>query len=340
MTTVDKKAAFLREVLGADGAEALLKAVRRNGALDAVLMPRAILSWTMTAASWGYEGHIPGLEGSVATFRKSETPGLFSGQLGAIQFTETTLYRLAAHVAVALQAEPGPIDKQLRDLDIARLGKSIDVLAKAQLLASNVKPRVMSDHGDFEVLHAGLGTKPYLLRRKSDQRVLIDQVPTLADAQKLAEEQVAKTPPPQVPPTPELDKVELPGMTAKPREALAPIAPEQPRTQPKQKAPELPSADGKGPGVKAPPRTPEKIPSTEVKPPTMKIGKTEAHSQRCQLCREVQFSAPGRFSGCLCLRALAHDVLVKSDGPRYELTFGASWDEDARSALFEVLRLG
>lgn len=336
MTTTDKKTAFLREVLGADGAEALLKAVRRSPQLDAVLVPRAILSWTMSAASWGYQGHIPGVAGSAVTFKKSETPGLFSGSLNAygmtVSFSDSTLYRLAAHVSEVLQAAPSPTDKRLRNLDIARLGKSIDVLVKAQLLADNVKPRVMSQHGDIEVMHNGVGTKPYLLRRMSDQRVLIDQLPTLADAQKLADEQGGVKNPAMAPPAAPMDKVELPGQTAKPRKPEAPQEPAAPAKQPVQQRPEMPSADAKGPGVKAPPRTPEKIPS-------LKIGKSEAHSHRCGICQEPQFSA-GRFTGCMCFRALAHDVLVKTEGPRYELTFGTSWDQDARSALFEVLRLG
>lgn len=321
----DKKSAFLREVLGHEGADALFKAVKRNPQLAEILVPRTILSWTISAANWGYEGVLPGIENSKVSFRKSETtPGLYDGTFSAngmsVAFSDTTLFRLAAHVAIALQAEPGPVDKRLRDLDIARLGKSIDVLAKAQLIADHVKPRVLSQHGDVEVMHNGVGTKPYLLRRQSDQRVILDQIATLEDAQRIAQEQ-------------SVAKIELPGTTAKPREALAPIAPEEPRKQPKQQRPELPSADAKGPGVKAPPRTKDKI-------PPLKIGKSEGHSHRCQLCQQPQFGAPGRFVGCLCFSALAQDVLVKSEPNHYELTFGSSWDEDARSALLEALRLG
>lgn len=333
MTSPDKKTAFLQEVLGPDGAEALLKAVRRSPSLAAVLVPRAILSWTMAAASWGYDGPIPGLMGSSVTFRKAETPGLFNGTIDAsslhVALADTTLYRIAAHVAMALQAEPEPLDKKLRDLDIARLGKSIDALAKAQLLMQHrtgmaAAPQVMSTHGDIEVMHNGVGTKPYLLRRKSDQRMLIDQVPTLEDAQKLAQDAA-------------LGKVELPGQTAKPREALAPIGPAEPAKQPVQKPAEIPRPDAKGPGVKAPPRTKDKVPPVKI--PSLKVGKSEAHSHRCKLCQQPQFGGPGRFVGCLCFSALAQDVLVKTEGPYYELTFGSSWDQDARSALLETLHL-
>jgi len=190
MVADDKKTRFLREVLGPDGAEALFKAVRRSPVLSQVLVPRTIISWTLSASAYGYQGPLPGLTKSFVEFRKSESPGLYSGSLtvgdDTIPFTNTTLYRLAAHVAIALGTEPGAVHADLRDLDLARLGKSIDILTKARLLKAQPAPRIISHHGQLDVIHDPVGTHPFSVRDRVTGRLIIDRLPTLADAQKIA----------------------------------------------------------------------------------------------------------------------------------------------------------
>lgn len=346
MTMNDTSASFLEEALGKAGADALLKAVRRSPALASVLVPRAIIGWAMSAAAWEYQGFLPGRNGYGVAFRKSEKPGLYSGSitdgLNTETFTDATLYRVAAHLAVWLKAEPGPVDAQLKDLDLARLGKSIDTLAKAQLLAQATTPQVVATYGDIDVVHAGLGTHPFMLRRRRDLRVIIDGLDSLADARRLAEDQSRA----DLAPTPDLDKVEPPGSTHKPTAQQGPTPPEAPKMQPRQQRPP-PRGDGKVTRVKAPPRTDADIeglpppPKVDLaKQPQLKVGKAEAHGNRCQLCHQTQFSPDGSLMGCLCFRGLiaAGDVLVKAEEDSYSLTFGASWDEDARAALLEALQ--
>lgn len=333
---------FLHEVLGTAGAQALLKAVTRSPALASVLVPRAIIGWTMSAAAWGYSGEMPGVPNFGITFRKSETLGLYSGEitdgLTTTSFVDSTLYRVAAHVAVALGSEPGPIAAGVKDLDLERLGKSIDTLAKAQLLAQATMPTLMSSHGDIDVFHAGSGATPYSLRRRKDNRVIIDHVPTLADAQKLAAQHSAVV----APPTEPMDKVEPPGQTHKPTPQQGPQGAAAPQMQPRQAQAQTPKADAKGPGVKAPPRTDNTVEGLdkppEVKLPKMKVGKSEAHGSRCGLCQQTQFQPDGSLMGCLCFRAVVADIVVKAEPDHYELTFGPTWDADARAALLEALR--
>ena len=454
-----KSTAFLREVLGDAGAEALLKAVGRSPALASVLVPRAIIGWAISAANWGYEGPVPGQLESLVEFRKSETPGLFSGAItsqlgGTIAFTDTTLYRLAAHLAMAVGVDATP-DPGLRDLDLARLGKSIDALAKAQLLGRATRAQTMSTHGPLEVIHAGVGLRPYFIRRRQDGRMIMNNVESLADAQRIADDvsgikspvmgaethpldkvaldpnlgykishehvpappggmamtkvhahsptgehvgtttlvhqggnlqpmltavdeghqrrgiasamyahaqrQTGKTLIPSSNQTEEgaalwsgtggkfgapMGKVEPPGQTAKPTPQQGPQEPAPPQKQLCQQRPPAKTGDDKPVTVKAPPRTPEKVPSTAVpapsmpstKAPTMKVGKSEAHGQRCRLCHQTQFGPDGGFYGCVCFRAMCSDVLVKAEDDGYQLIFGDTWDEDARAALLEALK--
>lgn len=343
----DRSAAFLEEVLGKDGAAALLKAVQRSPALASVLVPRAIIGWTMAATAWGYSGKLPGTDLEVG-FHKSENPGRYGGSIqdsksnGLYVFNDAPFHRIAAHIAVALEVPEVAPASGLKDLDLARLGKSIDALAKAQLLAQATAPTVMSSHGDLDVIHAGVGQTPYSLRRRKDGRVLVDKIGSLADAQRLADWQMQAHP--EVPGTHPMDKVELPGSTAKPTPQQGPAEALPPQKQPRQQRPPAPAADGKGPGVKAPPRTKEQMPSAQapqvpsVKVPSMKIGKSEAHASACPVCKQLQFGPDGGFYGCLCFRGMCQDVVVKAEADGYELTFGDIWDEDARSALLEALR--
>lgn len=121
---------FLRAILGADGAAAMCTAAERSSALEYALVPRAILAWVGSAPR--YEGEIPGVEGSHLAFRKSESG--FAGVLrvGEVthDFEDRSLAHLGAIVSIALGVPVQPVPEELRDVEIERLGKSIDVLAK------------------------------------------------------------------------------------------------------------------------------------------------------------------------------------------------------------------
>lgn len=124
---------FLSAVLGDAGAAALKKAADRAEGLELALLPRTILAW-MNAAPM-YEGALPGLEDTYVSFSKSETG--FTGSItigeGLYKFENETLFHVAGAIAVSVGFTPGDAAPEaIRNIDIERLGKSIDMLAKAR----------------------------------------------------------------------------------------------------------------------------------------------------------------------------------------------------------------
>lgn len=131
-----RKFNFLKSVLGEDGAVALKKAAERSAELENALVPRAILSWLGISARTDYEGELPGLDNTYLQFKKSED--LYSGSIsiddGIYNFDSATLYHLAASIAVSMGVDSDKVSSDVRDLDLARLGKSIDLLVKARVV--------------------------------------------------------------------------------------------------------------------------------------------------------------------------------------------------------------
>src|ERR1035437_505232 len=147
---------FLRAVLGSDGYEAIAKASQRYPALVQTLVPRTLLSWAALVGQYGYEGQVPGCENTFLEFNKSEP--CYSGALtlgsDTIPFVDASVYRLAAHLAVALDIGDGTPPAEFRGVDLQRLGKSIDLL---------VRSRVVTDHlrkAAFKLPGAGLPRPP------------------------------------------------------------------------------------------------------------------------------------------------------------------------------------
>jgi hypothetical protein len=134
----DRKVQLLVGILGQEGANALRKAVERSRELESVLVPRAILAWLGVAGRKDYAGNVPGVDGTEMRFIKSENG--FTGSVKvdgrSIGFTEAGVFQLASAIAVAIGADQNPDD--IKDIDLFRLGKSIDMLAKAHILANNL----------------------------------------------------------------------------------------------------------------------------------------------------------------------------------------------------------
>lgn len=133
---------FLAGVLGEDGAKALRKAAERSRELENALVPRTILAWLVTASRLNYEGEIPGAPNTYVRFEKSEQGG-YNGSVAygdeVYNFQNASLYHVAGSVALSLGIDADPVDPSLRDADLVRLGKSIDLLAKARLVVDSLK---------------------------------------------------------------------------------------------------------------------------------------------------------------------------------------------------------
>lgn len=126
---------FLASVLGKDGAKAILKAADHSSGLQGAVVPRAIQAW-LNSVKTDFSGPIPGQESSFIQVTKSE--GLYTGtvSIGADVYTlnSSTAAETLAAVAVALDLDKDIEAGSVRDIDLERLGKSLDVLAKAQVL--------------------------------------------------------------------------------------------------------------------------------------------------------------------------------------------------------------
>jgi GNAT superfamily N-acetyltransferase len=186
---------FLEAVLGSDGAKALAKAVDRQPTLAAVIVPRAILSWLDYAASLEYEGGIPSIADSYVQFSKTEKG--FNGAIslgdGLYDFEEASVYHLAASIAVALGVESQPLEADVRDTVLVRLGKSLDTLAKAQILMKELRasstlstPKTIAHYGGYHVEKDPASEKPYSVIHTLSKSTVQDEIETLKDAGQIA----------------------------------------------------------------------------------------------------------------------------------------------------------
>lgn len=186
---------FLSAALGSEGAKALRKAVEREPALEDVLVPRTILGWLSFTAENEYEGQIPGIENSYVQFTKSEQG--FNGSIGfdsgVYSFNNASLYHLAASIALAMGIEPQPLEADVRDAILVKLGRSIDTLAKAQVLTQELKapgalkPQRMTSHGGYHVEHNGGTADPYAIIHTKTLAPVQAGISSLKDAQATAD---------------------------------------------------------------------------------------------------------------------------------------------------------
>jgi hypothetical protein len=185
---------FMAAALGTDGAQALRKAAEREPQLDQILIPRAIVGWLSFTAAHEYEGPIPGIENSYVQFQKSDSG--FSGSItlneGVYSFEQASIYHLAASIAMALGVETGTLDADVRDTVLVKLGKSIDTLAKAQVLMQELKspkvlsPQTITQHGHYHVERDSSSERPYLVVHTLSKSTVQRGIGNLKDAGEIA----------------------------------------------------------------------------------------------------------------------------------------------------------
>ena len=132
----ERKYAFLKAVLGTDGASSLKKAADKYGELEGAIVPRAIMAWLGVVSRGDYEGGLPGVDDSYLDFTKNQD-STYDGSIaigeGVFPFQNASVFHLAASVALSLGAS---LEAQsLKDVDVVKLGKSIDILVKAKYLS-------------------------------------------------------------------------------------------------------------------------------------------------------------------------------------------------------------
>lgn len=118
--------AFLAAVLGPAGAAALAPLAKADAGLASYLPARAALAW-LQVSDHEETFFLPGT-GVPCVLGKTEKG--WDGNLDGIRLENASPTHVAAAILHVLDAAPGKPD--LRDLDLARLGKTVDALAKAQ----------------------------------------------------------------------------------------------------------------------------------------------------------------------------------------------------------------
>lgn len=140
----ERKYSFLKAVLGTDGASSLKKAADKYGELEGAIVPRAIMAWLGLAARSDFEGGLPGVDDSYLDFTKNED-GTYSGSIaigeGIFPFQNANVFHLAASIALSLGASLET--DNLKDVDMVKLGKSIDVLVKAKYVDTEVLAKAL-----------------------------------------------------------------------------------------------------------------------------------------------------------------------------------------------------
>src|SRR5216683_571753 len=139
---MDRRSSFLSSVLGQDSAQALAKVAERCAPLGSALLPRAVVAWVGSVPQ--FEGTIPGIENSYVRFTKSALG--YSGTINIreqnYEFEGATQEHVASAVIVALGLDTAQIAAGAREIDLARLGKSIDLLVRARAATALLKAQV------------------------------------------------------------------------------------------------------------------------------------------------------------------------------------------------------
>lgn len=119
---------FLDSVLGTAGVDALTPLIKASPEIAAYILPRAVVAFINTILP-GIATELP----NCPVFLTKSNLG-YSGvaELNGSEyaFSDADASHVAAVVSIALDAKPGR--PNLKDVDLARLGKTIDALVKAQ----------------------------------------------------------------------------------------------------------------------------------------------------------------------------------------------------------------
>ncbi len=128
---------FLRFIVGNEGTDALNKAINSIPPIGSVVVPRAIVAWLSIISKVGFEGSIPGVPQSFLGLSKTENNSLTGAMTIGDQlytFEGADLLHVAASLGVALGIDLEPVSDNLKNKDLTKLGKSIDLLVKSEFI--------------------------------------------------------------------------------------------------------------------------------------------------------------------------------------------------------------
>lgn len=124
---------FLMSILGADGLQMLTKASESYPSLSSVFFPKAVLSWLDVVQKAEYRGVVPGLDNVQVRFEQNATNLSTPGQSYTFGVQKEDLAKTAAVLLVSFGEDA--IDQDVKQADIGKLAKSLDLLVKSKSLA-------------------------------------------------------------------------------------------------------------------------------------------------------------------------------------------------------------
>lgn len=179
---------FLTAILGDDGAKALEKSIERTPILGNALVPRAILAWIKNIES--FNGAIPGLDNKIE-FKKNE-----SGWTGEIdinshlhKFENVSVLNVVSAISMAIGFNGEYTAEGIRNLDLNKLGKSLDVLVKSKEVIKKSKKKTEDE--DLEKIEAPGKTAAPIAPAAP---IATDQAPAIKPAEKPAVAKMPKAP--------------------------------------------------------------------------------------------------------------------------------------------------
>lgn len=140
---------FLKEVLGDTGYHALNNAINKAPVFKPMILPRTIASWVNIIGNLGYEGEIPGVSNSYFSLKKNENG--YSGALTVnnelVYFNSPNTLQISAAIGSVIGNTPEKIEIQIKPKDLAKIGESIDLLVKTEIIRKARKDSLEKQEG-------------------------------------------------------------------------------------------------------------------------------------------------------------------------------------------------
>lgn len=338
---------FLQNVVGAEGAKALAKAVDREPALGGALELRAIIGWVSCLDA--YEATIPGTTSQLRLNKSEET---YTGSVDDYSFENESLYHVSAAVANALELEPGHFDRGLHSMVLSRLGKSLDLLIKSQLSKKVLDPtagyQITHEHhdlGDGEMLtqinamhggkrvgwalmtHQGANLHPDDVNVDPEHRRRGLASAMYAHAERVTGKRILPSAQQQAP-----GQALWQGNAQKQQFGVALVT----KGEALGAGPANPPRPQEAPMAAVPPTAVQSTSKKVSKIPSLPLTRSEATAE-CPLCGGEQMSG-NKFVGCICFAELAKSVKTTAYGDGYVLDFGADVGVDEVRSLVAALK--
>jgi hypothetical protein len=287
-----------------------------------MIVPRTILA--MLEATPAYAGTVPGFDECSLSYSKSEKGFTGNVTLGEdfYKFEAANIFHVAGAISTAMGLDTLMFTSG-RNTELQRLGKSIDLMAKAHWVGGELAK------GDTDLHAAHVARSAQTCKNCGKRRDEHEFNSSYASRHRVMNGDICPNGKDSFIPKAD-EPMEKKAMGEGSGKAAGPVAPS---------APAAPTATAAAPTTKqnlpkAPPSAGLPKPPKPVTSSTVKLTRSE-QSRPCTACGLKQFSVDHKFVGCLCFRALAKSVDWVDRMEYAELHFGKDWDRETIVTFLE-----